>query len=241
MKLIEHFSDFDQVSNEQSIDKHNYIRYRLGRIRHAYWLKNRKRTDNFVIDEYDWFIINNLRPGKTCYYGSAGYYLDQVIKNLTVIEHRNIVGHFYPKAHIMYDRAEIGKKFPKQFDNFVVINNRNDHWGNGIATLKDHIGNYVKAIAPNGLLFYSFRDTQIPCWNRLTVDHYEYFYNFAKDLEKSFNMNLLWYDIKFAKKEKDYYGRYDMLENPDTSNGNIKFIFQLDTNTHKINTDFLNA
>ena len=36
---------------------------------------------------------------------------------------------------------------------------------------------------------------------------------------------LVWYDINFFKKQPDANGQYDMLENPDTANGNLKFWF----------------
>ena len=39
-------------------------------------------------------------------------------------------------------------------------------------------------------------------------------------------LKLLWKDIKFITKIKDGNGNYDILENPDTTNGNIKFLFQ---------------
>ena len=79
---------------------------------------------------------------------------------------------------------------------------------------------------PNCLFFYSFRDTQIVDWNRLTIDHNVYFETFAKYIEKTYNLKLLWKDIKFITKIKDGNGNYDILENPDTTNGNIKFLFQ---------------
>jgi len=52
---------------------------------------------------------------------------------------------------------------------------------------------------------------------------------------------LLWHDIRFAKKQKDGAGNYDIMENPDTTNGNIKFIFQLGDSSYTINTDYFNA
>ena len=40
---------------------------------------------------------------------------------------------------------------------------------------------------------------------------------------------------------KENENNYDMMENPDTANGNIKFIFQIGSNDHNINTEYLNA
>ena len=220
-ELIEHFSDYPMIDT----DKHNYIRYRMGRLKHQLWLKNRKDKNQITIDTHDNFIVKNLRAGKTCIFGSAGYYLEDLIKDLTVVEQWPIVKKFYPNAVIVKDRLEISKTFGRYFDNFVVVNNRGDIWCE-LSMVEEHISKYVQAMKPGCLFFYSFRDTQIVNWNRLTTDHYEYFYNFGKMIEKKYNLNMLWHDIKFAKKEKNPLGEYDFLENPDTTNGNVKFVFQ---------------
>ena len=87
---------------------------------------------------------------------------------------------------------------------------------------------------PGCLFFYSFRDTQIINWNRLNTDHNNYFLNFAKHIEKKYSLNLIWHDIKFAEKNKDGSGDYNILENPDTTNGNIKYVFEYETKTKNI-------
>jgi len=220
--IIEHFDDLKMRTDE----KHDYIRYRLGRLKHQLWLENRKNKNEFKIDEYDFFIIKNLQKGKTCIFGSAGYYLDDVIDNLTIVEQQEIVKKFYPTVHIVKDRKEIKKI--GNFDNFIVVNNRGDMWNN-FEQLKNLVGEYTLSMNDGCLFFYSFRDTQIPEWNRLKEDHYQVFYNWGKNLE-SINLNMIWHDIKFAVKEKDPIGNYDGLENPDTTNGNIKFIFQYKSN-----------
>ena len=220
-KLIEHFTDYPMIDT----DKHNYTRYRMGRLKHELWLKNRKNKNEIVIDEYDKFIIDRLQKGKTCIFGSAGYYLEDLIPDLTVIEQWPIVKTFYPKAQIINDRSEIAKINGRIFDNFVVVNNRGDIWCE-LSVVENHISKYVKAMKPGWLFFYSFRDTQIVDWNRLTIDHKIYFENFANYIEKTYSLKLLWKDIKFITKTKDGNGNYDILENPDTTNGNIKFLFQ---------------
>lgn len=220
-KLIEHFTDYPMIDTDQ----HNYRRYRMGRLKHELWLRNRKNKNEIVIDEYDKFIIDKLQEGKTCIFGSAGYYLEELIPNLTVIEQWPIVKTFYPKAQIINDRSEIAKINGRIFDNFIVVNNRGDIWCE-LSVVENHISKYVKAMKPNCLFFYSFRDTQIVDWNRLTIDHNVYFETFAKYIEKTYNLKLLWKDIKFITKIKDGNGNYDILENPDTTNGNIKFLFQ---------------
>jgi hypothetical protein len=220
-KLIEHFTDYHMIDT----NKHNYTRYRMGRLKHELWLKNRKNKNEIVIDEYDKFIIDRLQKGKTCIFGSAGYYLEDLIPDLTVIEQWPIVKTFYPKAQIINDRSEIAKINGRIFDNFIVINNRGDIWCE-LSVVENHISKYVKAMKPGCLFFYSFRDTQIVDWNRLTIDHKIYFENFANYIEKTYSLKLLWKDIKFVTKTKDGNDNYDIFENPDTTNGNIKFLFQ---------------
>ena len=237
-KLIEHYSDYP--ASDKNIDKHDYIKYRVGRIKHELWLKNRKDPLDIYIDQYDWFVVNNLKPGNTCYYCSAGYYLDEVIENLTVIENANIVKKFYPNAEIITEKSELKEKFPRYFSNFVVTNSRSDHWKDGILSITEYIGHYVSCLKPGGLLFYSMRDTQIPNWNRFLEDHEMYFLQFANNLCKLYDLNLIWHDIQFATKEKDGNGDYDILENPDSTNGNIKFIFEFKSNSHQVNDKYLN-
>jgi len=227
-KLIEHFSDYPMIDT----DRHNYIRYRMGRLKHQLWLQNRKR-DYITIDTHDKFIIDNLKAGKTCVFGSAGYYLEDLVEDLTVIEQHPIVKKFYPKAQIINHRNEIGKSYEKSFDNFVVINHRNDLWVD-LDGLEKHFKDYRSAMKPGCLFFYSFRDTQM-LFNRFKNDHYYFFLNFAKQLEKSLDLHLIWHDIKFAEKQKDGAGNYDINENPDTTNGNIKFVFEYQTKTKIIN------
>jgi hypothetical protein len=52
-----------------------------------------------------------------------------------------------------------------------------------------------------------------------------FFLDWAKRLESECGLELVWHDINFKKKVPDGNGYYDMLENPDTTNGNLKFWF----------------
>ena len=72
-------------------------------------------------------------------------------------------------------------------------------------------------------MFYSFRDTQIHI-NRLTTDMESLFLTWAQGLE-SIGLQLVWHSIDFDCKVPDQNGYYDQLENPDTTNGNLKFWF----------------
>jgi len=237
-KLIECFDDYPMINGKDEITRHNYIRYRLGRLKHEFWLKNRKNKKKIYVEEYDWFILNNLKSGNTCMFGSAGYYLEELIENLTVVETWNVVKGFYPKAHIVKHRRELEKLFPEKFDNFVVNNNRGDHWTVNAPT--EHMIEYIKTMNDGALLFYSFRDTQT-IFNRF-VNQYEHFLNWAKSLEKICDLHLIWHDIKFAEKQKISDDiEFDIMENPDTSNGNLKFVFQYNRNDYKLDMSYYNG
>jgi len=203
--------------------KTQYIKYRIGRIRHYYWLWNRKRPNNLVIDQHDLFVLQNCQPGFTVFYGSAGYYLQDLFPNIQAIEHFSIVKSFYPNAIVCQDKDKLAESLPQLADNFAVVNNRGDHWVDSDG-LTEWIKQYIKAMNPGCRFFYSFRDTQITGVNRLLVDIEQHYLEWAQSLE-ALGLTLVWSDINFRKKLPDANGNYDTFENPDSTNGNIKFAF----------------
>ncbi len=218
-KILEFF-------NQSSIKtdwKTQYIRYRLGRLKHQYWLWNRKNTDKFIMDEYDYAILKNCQPGKTVFFASSGYYIKDAYPEIEVIEMHPVVKTFYNNVKIVSDRSELENAVGEKADNFAVINNRGDLWVT-LDGLTKHFEHYISAMKPGCRFFYSFRDTQIIV-NRLTVDIEAFMLDWALSLEKMHNLKLVWHSIEFPKKEPDSNGYYDMLENPDTTNGNLKFWF----------------
>jgi len=217
MKLIEQI-----YTDEHKTDfKTRYIKYRSGRLKHQYWLWNRKRSIK-VVDEYDAKILKNCQKGKTAFFSSAGHYLKDIWPHIDSIEMHPVVKEFYPTVILATSREELHLAIPNKYDNFAVVNNRGDHWV-GIDGLRQHLLNYTRVLNPGARLFYSFRDTQIQ-YNRLTVDSIKYFTSWANSLE-DIGLTLVWSDINFQTKVKDQLGNYDAHENPDTTNGNIKFWF----------------
>lgn len=218
-KIIENFNQ----SSIKSDWKVQYAIYRFGRLKHQYWLWNRKSNDRSLVDGYDYKILQNCQPGTTTFFSSAGYYLKDIYPELQVIEMYPIVKSFYPDIHVCEDRSDLPNLIPFKVDNFAVVNNRSDHWVT-VDGLSDHLKHYSKIMNPGCRVFYSFRDTQIHV-NRLTTDMEQYFLNWAQGLEHTHNLKLVWSDIVFRKKSLDANGYYDQLENPDTTNGNLKFWF----------------
>lgn len=215
-KILEFFNQ----STIKSDWKTQYIRYRLGRLKHQYWLWNRKRKKNFLVDSHDYFILKNCQPGTTAFFASSGYYLKQIWPEITVIEMHPVVASFYPEVIICADRSELTTVCSNKFDNFAVVNNRADLWVD-TEGLTQHLENYTKVMNLGCRFFYSFRDTQI-IMNRLKTNMEKYFFDWACSLEKILGLQLVWYDINFRKKNDQ---DNDTLENPDTTNGNLKFIF----------------
>ena len=64
-------------------------------------------------------------------------------------------------------------------------------------------------------------------FNRLKVDMEKFFYDWAISLQDSHGLQLVGHDINFKKKIRSDIGQFDLNENPDTTNGNIKFVFKM--------------
>lgn len=209
-KLIE---QFDQSLMRQDW-RTNYLRYRFGRLKHQYWLWNRKRSHAWI-DTYDQAIITNCQPGNTVFFGSAGYYLRDIYPEIYVVEQHEVVSTFYPEAYVC-ERNQLAT-LPFRADNFAVVNNRADHWVD-LEQLTEYIKQYTQVFNPSCRFFYSFRDTQMHV-NRLTTDLVRHFTSWAHSLY-DIGLTLVWSDLQFPAKAPG-----DQNENPDTTNGNIKFWF----------------
>jgi len=203
--------------------KTQYIRYRLGRLKHQYWLWNRKRDRDLLVDEYDYSILKNCQPGRTVFFASAGYYLKDIWPEIISVDLHPVVKTFYPAALVCETRDHLPDLLPHGVDNFAVVNNRADIWTE-IENVTHYCRQYSRVMRPGCRFFYSFRDTQIVNLNRLTTDMENYFLDWARGLH-NIGLDLVWHRIDFRKKIADQNGCYDMLENPDTTNGNIKFWF----------------
>jgi hypothetical protein len=217
--LVEHFDQADMKTDWHT----QYVRFRAGRLKHQYWLRNRKNPNKAVIDSYDYTILQNCQEGNTVFFSSAGYYLKDIFPGIHVIETNPVVKSFYPDVYVCTDRSRLSDVFPHRADNFAVVNNRGDHWTT-VDGLTGHFYYYAQIMNPGCRVFYSFRDTQIQV-NRLTVNLEQHFLHWAKYSMSQLGFTLVRSDINFQKKQPDKNGYYDHLENPDTANGNLKFWF----------------
>jgi hypothetical protein len=219
-KIIEWFNH----SSIKTDWKTQYIRYRLGRLKHQYWLWNRKNPTQALVDEYDYSILKNCQPGRTVFFASAGYYLKDIWPKIEVVEMHPVVETFYPgNIYICQNRAQLSNTLPWKVDNFAVVNNRGDIWTE-LENITEYCKHYTQVMNNGCRFFYSFRDTQIVGVNRLTTDMEKYFLNWAQSLS-AIGLELVWNSINFKRMVPDQNGYYDQLENPDTTNGNLKFWF----------------
>ena len=217
MQLVEKIITADHKTDFKT----RYIKYRAGRLKHQYWLWNRK-SQHKVVDEYDACILKNCQAGKTAFFASAGYYLKDIWPDIDSIEMHAVVSEFYSDIIFTQSRQNLPQVVPYHYDNFAVVNNRGDHWVD-VHGLTDHIRNYATVMNSGCRFFYSFRDTQIHV-NRLTTDLKCHYLDWAHSLQ-NMGFNLVWHSINFKRKMPDQHGYYDQLENPDTVNGNLKFWF----------------
>ena len=217
MQLVEKIITTDHKTDFKT----RYVKYRAGRLKHQYWLWNRK-SQNKVVDEYDARILKNCQAGKTAFFASAGYYLKDIWPNIDSIEMHAVVSEFYSDIIFTESRQQLPQVVPYHYDNFAVVNNRGDHWVD-VHGMTDHIRNYATVMNSGCRFFYSFRDTQIHV-NRLTIDLEGHYLDWAHSLQ-NIGFDLVWHSINFKRKVPDQHGYYDQLENPDTVNGNLKFWF----------------
>lgn len=217
MRLVEQIYPDDHKTDFRT----RYVKYRAGRIKHQYWLWNRK-TRHKVVDLYDRAILENCAPGRTAFFCSAGYYLKDIWPEIDSIEMHPVVQEFYPDVKVIDDRSTMYQTLAVKYDNWAVVNNRGDHWVD-LSGLAEHINCYRQCLNPGGRLFYSFRDTQI-IYNRLKFHGPSMFLQWARDLQ-CLDLDLVWHQVQFPPKIPDAEGGYDLHENPDTVNGNLKFWF----------------
>ena len=212
-KVIGNFDDSKLRDNFKT----NYIRWRFSKAKHNYYVKNR-RSNNIVLDNYDKYIVENLKPGKTFTYDSAGYYLDPVVDNLTVIELVPIVSIWYPRVVIETDRGSVDHLY-NQADNFIIINTVRLRWKtfNEYTEYWKYQSRFFK---PGAHIFFSFRDIFI-FHNRLKYKFSDLLGSWLNSMEDNgFKLiNLSHTLINTTDQMQDYT---HLQEIDDLINGNVK-------------------
>lgn len=194
-----------------------YRKWKFGKPKHTYYVRNR-RAQHKILDTYDEYILSNLGPGKTITYDAAGYYLDGIVDNLTVIELQAIVRSWYPQAYIDTGPESVLDLY-NQADNFIVINTIRLRW-----KTFDEYTEYWKTqrrfLKPGAQIFFSFRDIFI-FHNRLKYNFSDLLQEWIKSMEQhGFYLTRLKHDL--IKIDDSMTDLNALPEIEDMVNGNIK-------------------
>jgi hypothetical protein len=211
---------YDEAKFKDTYQNH-YRRWKFGKPKHTYYVRNR-HAKNKILDMYDCYILENLVPGETVTYDSAGYYLDGIVDNLSVIELNPIVKSWYPDAYIDTGEESV-KSLYCQADNFIVNNTIKLRW-----KTFDQYTNYwkhqIKFLKPGSQIFWSFRDIFV-FHNRLKYNFSDLLKNWLRSMEQHgfYVINLSHSMIKI---NDTMITLADLPEIEDMVNGNVKVHWQ---------------
>jgi hypothetical protein len=153
--------------------QNRYRKWKFGKPKHIYYVRNR-RSSHKILDTYDQYILNNLVSGKTVTYDAAGYYLDGIVDDLSVIELNPIVQSWFPAAYIDSGNDSLRSLYG-QADNFIVNNTIKLRW-----KTFDEYTDYWKIqrrfLKSGSQVFFSFRD--------IFIFHNRLKYNFSVLLQQ---------------------------------------------------------
>lgn len=195
-------------------------RYRLwkfGKPKHNYYMRNRK-SDVLIFDQYDKYIIENLKPGKTVIYDSAGYYLDEVVDDLVMVELNPVAQKIYPTV-LLDTGPESVKQHYHQADNFIVNNTIQLRW----KTFDDYTAYWkfqTRFFKPGTQIFFSFRDIFI-FHNRLKYHLSELVVEWLEHM-KTYGFVLNRLDHKLIAIDDTLVELAHLPEVADMINGNVK-------------------
>ena len=194
-----------------------YRVWKFGKPKHNYYMRNRKSTE-LIFDLYDKYILDNLNPGKTIIYDSAGYYLDEVVDDLTIVELNPTAQKIYPKVILDTGPESVDQHY-YQADNFIVINTIQLRW----KTFEDYTTYWklqTRFLKPGAQIFFSFRDIFV-FHNRLKYHFSELLIDWL-DIMKSHGFVLSNLDHQLIPIDDSITDISHLPEITDMVNGNIK-------------------
>jgi hypothetical protein len=212
-KVIGRYSEAKFRDNFQN----HYRRWKFGKPKHMYYVRNRRAT-NKVLDLYDQYLLENIKPGSTYTYDAAGYYLAGFIDNLTVVEVNPIVTRWFPTAVVDTGPDSVQHLY-NQADNFIVNNTIKLRW----KTFEEYTEYWKfqrRFLRPGANVFFSFRD--------IFVFHNRLKYNFSQLLGEWIDQ-MRQYGFELVRLKHDLIPITDeitelskVLEIEDMVNGNVK-------------------
>ena len=212
-KVIDRYSDATFVDTYRN----RYTRWKFGKPKHNYYVRNR-RSDEKILDLYDKYLIENVVPGQTIAFDCAGYYLDEFIDNLTVVDLDSIVLSWFPSAKI-YTNEDAVRDLYNTADNFIVNNTIRLRW----KTFEEHANFWKesrKFLKDGCNIFFSYRDIFI-FHNRLKYNFSDLLSDWLKDMEQyGFYVKQYTYDPIDVTADMTELERIPEIK--DMINGNVK-------------------
>ena len=160
-KLIDSYEDATFIPSFRNL----YQSYRAGHPKHRYWLANRKQAIA-KLDLYDQYILENLNPGKTLAYDISGYYLNNFIRDLVIVEKDPVVLTWAPECILESDQLSLDA-LHGTIDNLIVINIVDLRWKN-IEYWTEWWLKKAVYFKPGCQIMFSFRENRL-LRNRLKI------------------------------------------------------------------------
>ena len=197
--------------------RNRYIRYRAGHPKHRYYLQNRKR-DVACLDLWDQYILSNLKPGKTVAWDVSGYYLEDFVKDLVVVENNPIVLDWAPNCIMDYrDSGMI--QLRGNVDNLIIVNIEELRWKT-IDYWTEWWRSRSLYLKPGAQVFFSFRENRL-LRNRLKDKFSDVMDTWLTAMEQH-GFKVKHYDYQPCPIDDTITNHRHAPEIVDTVNGNLK-------------------
>lgn len=212
-KLIDNYSDATFVQTFRN----QYIKYRAGHPKHRYYLLNRHK-DDAVLDLYDQYILENLKSGKTMAYDISGYYLEDFVDDLVVVEETPLVLTWAPSCVLTTDSVAMDSLIGN-IDNLIMLNPKDLRW-TSIDQWTEWWLEKAQYLKSNAQIFFSFRENRL-LRNRLKVKFSTLMATWLQTM-KAHGFKLKYYDYEACQVNDSIINYKQVPEISDPVNGNLK-------------------
>jgi hypothetical protein len=193
------------------------MRYRAGHPKHRYYLENRKRYIA-KLDHWDQYMLEHIKPGKTIAWDVSGYYLQDFVKDLVVVEKYPIVLDWAPNCVMDYDENQMIPLLGSA-DNLIIININELRWKN-IDYWTHWWCRRTVYLRPGAQIFFSFRENRL-LRNRLKEKFSDIMDSWLPQME-THGFKLKYYNFEAPNISTDITDHRSAPEITDAVNGNLK-------------------